>query len=207
MELHQLIEQFNSGGVSEKTASAASASDKKAGATDDLKSALQDALGAGEQKKEAAAAGNPIDDLMKLAEELSGMDKEADVAHAKLCGAAFADSAAQRWHQLKLAMEQNGHANTQTSLGEAMKAAALQGYQQTSGLLGKAASAEPEVDLETLVKAAEAGHPGAQEYLEKLSAEYVDGQMIALDDIHATAANEFLKGAAEVRVLVESVAR
>jgi len=202
MELHQLIEQFNSGGVTEKTASAAPAS----GATDDLKAALQDALGAGEQTKEAAAAGNPIDDLMKLAAELSGMDKEADVAHAKICGAAFADSAASRWHQLKLAMEQAGHTNAQTSFGEVLKTAALQGYQETAGLLGKRAASQ-EVDLDMLVKAAEAGDPNAQAHLEKLSAEYVEGQMEALDDIHATAVNEFLKGAAEVRTLVEASAR
>jgi len=206
MELQQLIEQFNAGGSTEKTASAASASGEKTGATDDLGAALKDALGAEEQTKEAAAAGNPVDDLMKLAAELSGMDKEADIAHAKLCGTAFADSAAQRWHQLKLAMAQEGHANPQTSLGEAMKAAAQQGYLEAAGVLGKQAAAEPEIDLDMLVKAAEAGNPDAQEYLEKLSAEYVDGQMAALDDIHATAANEFLKGAAEVRVLVDAAA-
>jgi len=57
--------------------------------------------------------------------------------------------------------------------------------------------------LDELVKQAEAGDPQAQEYLQKIATEmYEAGQSAALEEVHKTASEEFLKGAGEVQVLV-----
>ena len=37
------------------------------------------------------------------------------------------------------------------------------------------------------------------------AAEYEEGQSAALEDIHATASNEFLKGAAEANILLDQL--
>lgn len=202
MELQQLIEQFNEGSGSEKTAGEAPAADNT---TEDLKKALGDVLESGQQKEAAAAAaeGNPIDGLMKMAEELSGMDKESEEAHVRNMAVAFADTAHRRWNELN---EKVGSVLETSPLADAIKLAALQGHTDASAALaGQEKEASDEEVLAELVKKAEAGDPQAQAYLQKLAAkEYGAGQSAALEEVHKTASEEFLKGAAEVQVLVKA---
>lgn len=197
MDLQNLIEQFNTNTGSTKTASAP----EPKPSTDALKSALGEVLG-GAQEKTAAASGNPVDDLMKMAAELSGIDKEAEVSMARTLGEAFADSAHRRWNELNTKV---GEALEQSSLANAIKLAAQQGYTAANYAMGeqKTASLSQEDVLTEIVKMAEAGDADAQGYLQKLAAEeYTAGQEAALQDVHKIAAQEFLKGAAEVQVLV-----
>jgi len=126
MELQQLIEQFNEGSGSEKTAGETSATGDT---TEDLKKALGDVLESGQRKEAAAAEGNPIDGLMKMAEELSGMDKESEEAHVRNMAVAFADTAHRRWNELN---EKVGSVLETSPLADAIKIAALQGHADAS---------------------------------------------------------------------------
>lgn len=199
MELQQLIEQFGESG-SEKTAGVVPAASAN---TEDLKRALGAVLESGQQKEAAAAAGDPIDGLMKLAEELSGMDKEAEEAHVRNMAVAFADSAHRRWHELN---EKVGSVIEDSPLADAVKLAALQGHEDaTLALQGHHKQASDEDVFGEIVKLAEMGDPEAQEYLYKVAAEeYEAGQEAALNEVHKLASQEFLKGAAEVQVLVHA---
>jgi hypothetical protein len=198
MELQQLIEQFNEGSGSEKTAGETSATGDT---TEDLKKALGDVLESGQRKEAAAAEGNPIDGLMKMAEELSGMDKESEEAHVRNMAVAFADTAHRRWNELN---EKVGSVLETSPLADAIKIAALQGHADASAAFSdQQKEASDDELLDELVKQAEAGDPQAQEYLQKIATEmYEAGQSAALEEVHKTASEEFLKGAGEVQVLV-----
>lgn len=201
MELQQLIEQFNSEGPgSEKTAGEEGAA--KTVNTDELKGALGELLEDGQRKEAAAAEGNPIDGLMKMAEELTDLDKEAEEAHVRNLGIAFADSAHRRWNELN---EKIGNALDDSPLADAVKIAAAQGYNDANAALDEQQKfASDEEQFEQIIKLAEAGNPEAQQYLQKLAAEeYEAGQQAALEEVHKTASLEFLKGAGEVQVLVQ----
>ena len=112
--------------------------------------------------------------LMKTANELAGTEKEAEISHAAICGQAFAD-------------------------GAIAKFAAYDAQVQQAGV-SKEASAEPQVDDELIKAAAEQGYKEAQE---KLAGEYQAGHNEALQQVHDMAASEFIKGAAEVEVMVQ----
>lgn len=202
MELEQLIEQFNEAPGSEKTAGETPTANAEA-TTDGLKAALGEVLESGQNKEAAAAGGNPVEDLMKMAEELSSLDKEAEESEIRNLGVAFADSAHRRWNELN---EKVGQSIDESPLAEAVKLAAYQGYEDASVALqaqGQQKEASDEEILNEVVKLAEAGDYEAQEYLQKLAAaEYDAGQEAALNEVHKTAQEEFLKGAAEVQVLM-----
>jgi hypothetical protein len=204
MELQQLIEQFNEGSGSEKTAAEeAPATGAEGTTTEDLKGALGEVLESGQQKEAAAAEGNPVDDLMKMASELTDLDKEAEEASVRNLGVAFADSAHRRWNELN---EKVGNVLETSPLADAVKLAAQQGHADASAALqqGQQKEASAEEKLQQIVKLAEAGDAEAQAYLQKLAAaEYEEGQKAALQEAHKTASAEFLKGAAEVQVLVK----
>ena len=201
MELQQLIGQFNSEGPSsEKTASEGGATATTN--TDELQGALNELLEEGQQKEAAAAEGNPVEGLMKLAEELTDLDKEAEESHVRNLAVAFADSAHRRWSELN---EKVGSVIQDDALADAVKLAALQGHADaTAALEGQYKEASEEEQFEQIVKLAEAGDPEAQEFLQKVAAEeYEAGQEAALEEVHKTASAEFLKGAGEVQVLID----
>jgi hypothetical protein len=237
MELQQLIEQFSDSSGNEKTASEGpkGSSMQDTTTTAGLKDALSNVLESGQQKT-ASEQGNPVNDLMKLAEELSGVDKEAEEALARTLGMAFADSAHRRWSELNEKVGAVTPAPTaDASVDSAVKVATLQGYQDATQILNQEKVAE-DTDalvkeaavqgyndaqeaiansdssqekmassdaLEMLVKQAEAGDQESQYYLQKISAEYEDGQEAALQTIHKVASEEFLKGAAETQILIQ----
>jgi len=200
MELQQLIEQFNpEGSGSEKTASEGDAAAPVN--TDELKGALGDLLEEGQQKEAAVAEGNPIDGLVKMAEELTELDKEAEESHVRNLAIAFADSAHRRWNELN---EKVGSVIDTSPLADAVKLAAQQGHADaTEALQGQQKEASQEEQFQQIVKLAEAGDAEAQEFLQKLAAEeYEAGQQAALEEVHKTASVEFLKGAGEVQALL-----
>lgn len=137
-----------------------------------LNKALEKAAGEETPPAEEAPV-DAVETLFKTANALAGTEKEAELAHAALCGQAFAD-------------------------GAIAKFAAYDAQMQT--VKTAQAPAQQAMSDEALVKAA--AEAGYQETLEKLSAEYEAGHNAALQDVHDQAASEFLKGAAEVEVMV-----
>ncbi len=139
-----------------------------------LNAALEKAAGAPPVQ---AAPVDAVAALMKTANELAGTEKEAEVSHAAICGQAFAD-------------------------GAIAKFAAYDAQVQTANL-HKEAAVHPQnnVDDDALIKAA--AEQGYQDAQEKLAADYQAGHDEALQQVHDLAAGEFLKGAAEVEVMVQ----
>jgi len=245
MELEAIINELKKDPETEKVANdnssttPAQSQDKSA---EELSDALKDALKTGEPNKQASAEEeNPVEALMKMASEMSSMDKEAEEATVRNLGIAFADSAHRRWNELN---EKVG--NVLDPLAEAVKIAAMQGYEDTNTALGKQATLQQgyedtdlaltkqaalqqgysdanatldgyqktaagqtdvsdEQVLEQLVKHAEAGDAEAQQYLQKIAEEYEAGSQAALQMAHKVASEEFLKGAAEVQVLLNAL--
>ena len=115
--LEQLLETFETP-KQEKTASEAPKVDVP------LKDALTDALKGTEKKAEEKS---PVDDLLKVAADLAEQEKTAEVKHAEICGAAFADAAVQRFAafdaQLKTAAAQ-GYEAANTAVDTPEKLAA-----------------------------------------------------------------------------------
>lgn len=229
MELGQIIDNLKNDSETEKVANddtSKTPTPTQNKSAEELSGALANALQTeGEQSKQASGGNeNPVDDLLKMASEMAGMDKEAEDATARNLGIAFADSAHRRWNELN---EKVG--NVLDPLAEAVKIAAVQGYEDTDEeMLKQAALEQGYVDanavlnehqktasasgdmsdeqvLEQLVKHAEAGDQEAQQYLHKIAAEYEAGSEAALQTAHNVASEEFLKGAAEVQVLAQTV--
>jgi len=165
-----------------------------------LDAALEKAAGAPAQEIDA------VDVLMKTANELAGTEKEADISHAALCGQAFADGAI-----AKLAAYD---AQVQRAALEEEKVAMAQGYQQPvaypeepkyypeQGMSKVAAESMEFSDDEVVKLAADAGY---QATLEKVAEDYNAGHDAALQEVHDTAATEFLKGAAETETLLNMI--
>ncbi len=89
MDLDQVLEEMQANETQTKVASAPNAI--PAGRSDALLHALEKTAYAPVQP--VGAAGDVVDDLVKMASELAGTEKEAEVAHASLLGQAFADAA------------------------------------------------------------------------------------------------------------------
>ncbi|RLC86824.1 MAG: hypothetical protein DRJ03_07655 [Chloroflexi bacterium] len=185
--------------------------------------ALQNVLHETSQMKTAAAAsGDPIEDLKKLAQDLSDADKEAEIVQAKIAGRAFGDALLEQWAAgnatMKLAMAQELEAQS-SSISEAdaatvIKQAADQGYADVVQELAPS-TADPQAMLK---KAAEQGYSDASQQVvlesaqqagytdthEKIAEEqYATGQNDAIKEAHDKAANEFMRGAQEVNILVD----
>jgi hypothetical protein len=153
-----------------------------------------------------AATDDPVAGLMKMASELAGAEKEAELALANMLGQAFADGAIAKFAaydaQVKIAMVQ------QQNDGEAemlVKAAAEKGYADVMGL---ASQAEQEkiagMDNDALVKvAAEKGYSDAMEKVAE--AQFEQGFNEQVEQIHNVACGEFMKGAAETEMLLNQV--
>ncbi len=183
--------------------------------------ALQNVLHETSQMKTAAASGDPIEDLKKLAQDLSDADKEAEIVQAKIAGRAFGDALLEQWAAgnatMKLAMAQELEAQS-SGISEAdaasiIKQAADQGYadvvqelapvNDTQDMLKNAAEqgysdASQQVVLET---AQQAGYADTQEKI--ASEQYAAGQNDAIKEAHDKAASEFIRGVQEVNILVD----
>ncbi len=226
MELDKLLDTLENDNGSVKTASAP--------AEGGTGTALQAALKTSLQKTAAAAASvpvaaNPVDTLEKLAEDIAGTEKEAEVVHAATMGRAFADAALEQFSALdaKVAHLQQPvplapvAAPAQSSeVDNAIKLAAEIGYNDTKERIAeeiftdKMASATPYQREELVKVAADAGREdllvkaaaerGYQETIEKVAtAQYAAGESEALSQVHDTAAGEFLKGAQETSILID----
>ena len=178
MELDKVISQMEANEGQQKTAAETPAADPVE--YTELSAALEKAAGAPEPEGEEADA---VAILMKQANELAGTEKEADIAHAALCGQAFADGAIAKFAAYDAQTRQMSTPEPAPANPMSKVAAATEGMP----------------DEEVVKVAANAGY---QVTLEKLAADYNAGHDAALQDVHDQASAEFLKGAAEAEILV-----
>lgn len=183
--------------ASEKPAEATSTapSEKAAANRPALATALSEALASATEKTAAVvpvAKVSPVTDVMKVAQEIAGSEKEAAIKEAQLLGTAFADAAVAR-------------------LGE---------WQKTAGQMLAATPAAPASPVQTdfnkfsqtnpeLVKQAQQlGYDKAKADLEKQAEDsYVQGYNDTVDTIHKTASLEFLKAAAVTAQIVQAASK
>jgi hypothetical protein len=207
MEFGKLIESIQSG-ETEKIA-AAPAEETDAGKA--LEVALEKVAAAAPQQ--AAESGDPLTDLMKMASDMAGTEKEVEVKHAALLGHTFADAAIGTWAAYDAELTKNASESV-TQVNEQVKEAAIKGYQDTVAALATEQTPEKVAgteDVETLVKQAEAqGYSREDVYtaLNELSTktaeeQFTMGQQTAVDEVYTTVYNEFLKGAAVAANVLE----
>jgi hypothetical protein len=149
---------------------------KSAAATDSsvVASAIEKAASA---PPAPTADADAVHALLKTANELAGTEKEAEISHAALCGQAFADGAIAKF--------------------AAYDAQVQQAELQNNAYVMPKVAADQE---EQMYAAAEYGYKLAHD---KMAADYQEGHNEALRQVHDLAAAEFVKGAAEVTVLVD----
>jgi hypothetical protein len=155
-----------------------------------LISALNDALASKEKVASETPATSPVGDVMKIANELAGAEKEAAVKEAQILGAAFADAAIARmneWNKTASQMLADAPAPTAT--------------QAPVTDFNKFAEQNPEL----VRQAAQMGYEKATADFEKQSEDsYVQGYNDTVETIHKTAALEFLKAAAVTAQIIEA---
>lgn len=150
-----------------------------------------------------AAADDPVAGLMKMASELAGAEKEAELALANMLGQAFADGAIAKFAsydaQAKIALAQ------QEQDASLLKSAAEKGYTDAAQMIQQAQQDKlAGMDDEAIIKtAAEQGYHDAMQKI--ADAQYEQGFNEQVAEIHKLACQEFLKGAAETEVLMNQV--
>jgi hypothetical protein len=142
------------------------------------------------------AASSPVDDLMKIASTLAGTEKESELAHAALLGSMFGEAAIAKFAaydaQVKIAMAKEANATPSEAL---LKEAVAYGYNLAKQEKTAGASNDELFKL--------AAQKGYEDTCEKIAREqYAAGHDQGLQDIHTGAMVEFIKGAAEVEMLV-----
>jgi hypothetical protein len=153
---------------------------------DALVSALNSALTAAPSaEKTASAKANPVADVMKVAEELAATEQEANIKHAQVMGAAFADAFVSRmgvWQAKAAELNQQPVVASPSNFGKlAQENPALLtqaqnlGYQQTKAALDKQANDA-----------------------------YVAGFNDTVNAIHKTASDEFVKGAQVMNLVLNA---
>jgi hypothetical protein len=190
---------------SEKTAAAAitvaatpaAKPEEKTASTNSLVSAMNAAVAAAPSTQKTASEApkaGPVEDVMKIAEDLASAEKEAMVKQAQVMGAAFADAVVAR-------------------LGKDWtKAAAAQpAAPAPTPAVEKVATGDVEFDKwasenpEAIEQAKAGGYPLNRVGLEKMAEDsYVQGYNNTVVAIHKTAALEFLKGAAVCANVIEA---
>lgn len=162
-----------------KEASAAPVPAVKAAADsprDALVGALNDAL---TTDKVASEKSSPVADVMKIAEEMAGVEHDARVKEAQVMGAAFADAFVARlgvWQSKAAELNQSN--------------------------FGKVASA----DAGMLAQAQHMGYAQTKEALEEQAkVAYNQGYNDTVNAIHDAASQEFLKGAAVMNLVLDAV--
>lgn len=198
MDLEQILKQMETNDEQQKIASAPPQTPPAAnpGA---LVAALEKAAGVPPTQND-----NVIVDLMKMAEQLAGSEKEAELSLAAMLGQAFADAAINKFAaydaQTKIAMAQQ--APPSVTPEEFKKLAEQMGYTiadepQNTEYQQKLAEAQ---EMELVKMAAQLGYAQTQE---KIAAEYKEGYDQAMLEVRNTAANEFIKGAQEAAIMIE----
>lgn len=197
MDLQQVIAQLEAQDQT-KTAAAVPLASVEAR----LQGALADTL-----EKTAAsvtpptATDDPVAGLMKMASELAGSEKEAELALANMLGQAFADGALAKFAaydaQVKIAMSQQSSGEPTEDL---LKQAAEYGYNLAVQQMQEQQGSSNDLLMK---KAAEAGYNAV---VEKVAAsQFEDGFNTEVANIHTVACGEFLKGAAETEMLLNAV--
>lgn len=159
-----------------------------------------------------AQPADAVDSILKIAADLSGAEKQAELAHAKLAGQIMMDAALARLAQyegaaLKTASaagysEKDVEEATRIGYQAGLEAGIKQASEQASSGLDKLAAAAEVLSVEDLVKYAE--QEGLLPELEKLAeAAYESGCSDAHEKIAEDAQMEFLKGAAETEILID----
>lgn len=156
--------------------------------------------------------GNVVGELLKMANQLAGTEKDAELNHMALCGQAFADSAIARFAEFDALASQHVKTAEAPSLDEEtlVKTAAELGYGEVMKAAANVADPAPVANTE-MEKLSEdeivkiAAETGYQETLEKAAADYKAGQDQALQEVHDLAAQEFLKGAAETEIFLNKL--
>lgn len=180
MKIDKILSGLRQTQETTKEASAAPVPAVKAAADsprDALVGALNDAL---TTDKVASEKSSPVADVMKVAEEMAGVEHDARVKEAQVMGAAFADAFVAR-----LGVWQS-------------KAAEL----NQSSQFGKVASA----DAGMLAQAQHMGYAQTKEALEEQAkVAYNQGYNDTVNAIHEAASGEFLKGAAVMNLVLDAV--
>lgn len=209
MEFGKLIESIQSG----ETEKIATAPAEETDAGKALEAALEKVAAAAPQQ--TTESGDPLTDLMKMAADMAGTEKEGEIKHAAILGHSFADAAIGTWaaHDAELKKVASESA---TQVNEQVKEAAIQGYQDTVAALTAEQTPEKVAgteDIEVLVKQAETqGYSRDDVYkaLNELSTktaeeQFAMGQQTAVDEVYTTVYNEFIKGAAVAAQILETV--
>ena len=181
MNLEQILSQMEgaSKGAQGSSVKTASAPAKDAELTAALSKTLEALTGHTEKR---AHSPSPVNDLMKIAEQLSVSSMESEKASMSVLGSAFADSAIQKFAAYDAMLQQQDaidaiHMEKQAALA----------YNQTMSAYGD---------------------DYGDDYREKTAAEeYHEGKEAALQEIHKIATVEFIKGAQEVESLISMVSR
>lgn len=211
MEFGKLIESLQTN-ETEKTA-AAPAEETDAGKA--LEAALEKVAAAAPQQ--SPESKDPLADLMKIAADLAGTEKEGEIKHAAILGHTIAEAAIGTLAAYDAELSKQA-SESATEVNEQVKEAAIRGYQDTVAALiaeqpsEKVANTE---EVETLVKQAEAqGYSREDVYtaLNELSTktaedQFVMGQQTAVDEVYTATYNEFLKGAAVAAKVLEVAAQ
>jgi hypothetical protein len=205
---------------------AAAAPDPAKTAESQLSSALGETL-TKVAAQAAPAAGNPVQDLFKLAEDIANSEKQAELQQSALMGRAFAHAAIEEFSAYDAAAKTAaaqaaplpGLAEQAVKLaasdGELQKAAEL-GYQdaamrvqQEVQIQGQNKEAQMEtklasvnIDQNVMEKMAQVGYAQTQE---KVAAEqFQTGYNAAMGEVRDRAAEEFIKGAMEVDSMIQA---
>lgn len=156
---------------------------------DALVGALSTALAAAPLSEKTASDKNagPVADVMKVAEELAATEQEANIKHAQVMGAAFADSFVAR-----LGQWQTKAAELLTTPAPAAPAAPAPASANTPPTYAKFAHENPGIIAQTQ----QLGYDQTKAALEKQANEaQVAGFNDAVNAIHKAASFEFIKGA------------
>jgi hypothetical protein len=167
--------------------------------TDALKAALAK-INAPEPKVAAApATDDAVANLFKIATELSGAEKDAELNQAYLCGCAFADGAIAKFTAYDAVVKEAAARDATTFLqAEQMKVASA------SSVNVYAASQEAVREEQNIKLAAAQGYNDALALIQNnMQKEAQSGYEDALKQTHDTAVGEFLKGAAAAEILIE----
>lgn len=183
MDLNSVLKAMEDGQMKIAAAENPPAATAEAGA---LASALEKAA----QAIPSRDGGNPVNALMQMADTLAGAEKEAEVAFAAVCGQAFADAAISKFasYDAQARMIQAQQPVPQPKEAEV-----------SANDRAKLAAA----DENELVKFA--ATKGYEDTMQKAAADYQAGQQEALNEVHAIATGEFLKGAAEAEVTLNGL--
>jgi hypothetical protein len=192
MKIDRILAGIRESQAAEKQASevpAAPVAEKTASTHSALVSALNEALAPSVKVAAEAPTASPVNDVMKVAQEIAGAEKEAALKEAQMLGAAFADAAVARlgdWSKVA----------SQMTAG----ASAVQAVPGNSDF-GKFASANPEL----VKQAAQLGYEKAKADLEKQAEDsYIQGYNDTVETIHKTASLEFLKAAAVTAQIIKA---